>query len=68
MGPNQRRLDMLNKRRDAITDVAERDAQRIVANWNHRRAKSASRVSLTPFEEAVDATLTEADCIARFIL
>jgi hypothetical protein len=40
MDTNQRRLDMLEKRaRDAISEVAERDARRIVAIWNGRRTK-----------------------------
>jgi hypothetical protein len=40
MGTNERRLDMLEKRaRDAVTETAERDARRIVAIWNGRRAK-----------------------------
>jgi hypothetical protein len=40
MGTNERRLDMLEKRaRDALTDQAVRDARRIVAIWNGRRAK-----------------------------
>jgi hypothetical protein len=40
MGTNERRLDMIEKRaRDAISEVAERDARRIVAIWNGRRAK-----------------------------
>jgi hypothetical protein len=43
MGTNQRRLDMLEKRaRDTITEVAERDARRIVAIWNGRRAQAAN--------------------------
>jgi hypothetical protein len=40
MATNERRLDMLEKRaRDAVSEVAERDARRIVAIWNGRRAK-----------------------------
>jgi hypothetical protein len=40
MDTNERRLDMLEKRaREAVSDVAERDARRIVAMWNGRRAK-----------------------------
>jgi hypothetical protein len=40
MGTNHRRLDMLEKRvRDAISEIEERDARRIVAIWNGRRAK-----------------------------
>jgi hypothetical protein len=40
MGTNERRLDMLEKRaRDALSEAAERDARRIVAIWNGRRAK-----------------------------
>jgi hypothetical protein len=40
MGTNERRLDMLEKRaRDALSEVAQRDARRIVAIWNGRRAK-----------------------------
>jgi hypothetical protein len=40
VGTNQRRHDMLEKRaRDALTDKAFRDARRIVAIWNGRRAK-----------------------------
>jgi hypothetical protein len=40
MGTNERRLDMLEKRaRDVVTERAERDARRIVAIWNGRRAK-----------------------------
>ena len=40
VGTNHRRLDMLEKRvRDALSEVAERDARRIVAIWNGRRAK-----------------------------
>jgi hypothetical protein len=40
MGTNERRLDMLEKRvRDALSEAAERDARRIVAIWNSRRAK-----------------------------
>jgi hypothetical protein len=38
--PTNRRLDMLEKRaREALSNVAERDARRIVAMWNGRRAK-----------------------------
>jgi hypothetical protein len=40
MGSNERRLDMLEKRvRDALSEATERDARRIVAIWNSRRAK-----------------------------
>jgi hypothetical protein len=40
MSTNERRLDMLEKRaREAISETAERDARRIVAIWNGRRAK-----------------------------
>ena len=40
MGTNTRRFDTLEKRtRVAVTDVAERDAKRIVAIWDGRRAK-----------------------------
>jgi hypothetical protein len=43
MGTNERHLDMLEKRaRDAISVVAERDARRIVAIWDGRRAKGIS--------------------------
>jgi hypothetical protein len=39
-GTNQRRLDRIEqKARDAVTDKAVRDAKRIVAIWNGRRAK-----------------------------
>jgi hypothetical protein len=37
---NERRLDILEKRaRDAVSNLAELDARRIVAIWNGRRAK-----------------------------
>jgi hypothetical protein len=40
MDTDERRLDMLERRaRDAVTETAERDARRIVAIWNGRRAK-----------------------------
>jgi len=40
MGTNERRLDMLEKRvRALVSESAERDARRIVAVWNGRRAK-----------------------------
>jgi hypothetical protein len=40
MGTNQRRLDMLEKQaRNVVSEGAERDARRIVAIWNGRRAK-----------------------------
>jgi hypothetical protein len=40
MGTNERRLDMLEKRaRDAVTAKAAREAKRVVAIWNGRRAK-----------------------------
>jgi hypothetical protein len=40
MGTNHLRLDMIEERtRDAISEVADRDARRIVAVWNGRRAK-----------------------------
>jgi hypothetical protein len=40
MGANHHPLDMIEKRaRDALSEVAERDGQHIVAIWNGRRAK-----------------------------
>jgi hypothetical protein len=40
VGTNERRLDMLEKRsRETVSDVAKRDARRVVAIWNVRRAK-----------------------------
>jgi hypothetical protein len=40
MGTNARRLDMLEKRaRAAITEVAQRNATRLVAIWDGRQAK-----------------------------
>jgi hypothetical protein len=40
MSTNHRRLDIIEKRaRDALKDQAVREARRIVAIWNGRRAK-----------------------------
>jgi hypothetical protein len=40
MGTNERRLEMLEKRaRALVSEAAQRDARRIVAIWNGRRAK-----------------------------
>jgi hypothetical protein len=40
IGTNERRLNMLEKRaREAFSETAKRDARRIVAIWNGRRAK-----------------------------
>jgi hypothetical protein len=39
MGTNECRLDIEKRAREAISEVAERDARRIVAIWNGRRAK-----------------------------
>jgi hypothetical protein len=40
MGTNERRLDMLEKRaREAVSEIAERDARLIAAIWNARQAK-----------------------------
>jgi hypothetical protein len=39
MGTNHRRLDMLEKRaREAVTDKAAREAERVVGIWNARHA------------------------------
>jgi hypothetical protein len=54
IGTNHRRLDMLEKRaRDAVSEVAERDARRIVAIWTPHLFASAFFRALSRFFPSV---------------
>jgi hypothetical protein len=48
MGTNERRLDMLeNRASEAVSEIAERDARRIVAIWNTPRGEHAKAFEAT---------------------